>query len=95
MDEPLGALDLMMRQSLQMEIENIWREEKITALMVTHDVDEAVYLSDKVILMSTNAGEIVYELENHLPRPRNRYCDQYKEYCMKLVQKISEKGEIV
>lgn len=92
MDEPLGALDLMMRQSLQMEIENIWREEKITALMVTHDVDEAVYLSDKVILMSTNGGEILHELVNDLPRPRNRYCEKYKAYCEMLIKKISEKG---
>ncbi len=95
MDEPLGALDLMMRQSLQSEIENIWREEKITALMVTHDVDEAVYLSDKVILMSTNRGEIVHELINDLPRPRNRYCEKYKAYCEMLIKKIMEKGVLV
>lgn len=94
MDEPLGALDLMMRQSLQTEIENIWREEKITALMVTHDVDEAVYLSDKVILMSTNGGEIVYELINDLPRPRDRYCERYKAYCEMLIRKISKRGII-
>lgn len=94
MDEPLGALDLIMRRSLQSEIENICREEKVTVIMVTHDVDEAVYLSDKVILMSTDKGKIVQELMNDLPRPRDRYCEKYKDYCDMLIKKISEKGEI-
>lgn len=92
MDEPLGALDLIMRRSLQAEIENICLEEKVTVIMVTHDVDEAVYLSDKVILMSTNKGEIVHELMNELPRPRDRYCEKYKDYCEMLIKKISERG---
>ena len=62
--------------------------------MVTHDVDEAVYLSDKVILMSTNKGEIVHELMNELPRPRDRYCEKYKDYCEMLIKKISERVAI-
>ena len=94
MDEPLGALDLIMRRSLQAEIGNICREEKVTVIMVTHDVDEAVYLSDKVILMSTNKGEIVHELMNELPRPRDRYCEKYKDYCEMLIKKISERVAI-
>ena len=52
MDEPLGAVDFQMRQLLQMQLESILQQRKTTALMVTHDVDESIYLSDRVIVMS-------------------------------------------
>ena len=84
MDEPLGALDHQMRQSLQSELEDIWLEDRTTVVMVTHDVDEAVYLSDRVIVMSRNKGKIVADMPIELDRPRNRKSKEYEEYKNKL-----------
>ena len=56
MDEPLGAVDFQMRQLLQRQLEDILGQKKTTSLMVTHDVDESVYLSDRVIVMSRDHG---------------------------------------
>ncbi len=89
MDEPLGALDMRMRQKLQSELEEIWTNEKLTIIMVTHDVEEAVYLSDRVILMSTNEGEIVVNQKIDLERPRNRTSPEFLELVRTLSDKIS------
>lgn len=51
MDEPLGAIDFQMRQMMQEELESLWLKDKTTVIMVTHDVDEAVYLSDRIIVL--------------------------------------------
>ena len=56
LDEPLGALDAFTRMNMQDEILRIWKETGMTAIMVTHDVDEAVYLSDKVVVMTPRPG---------------------------------------
>ena len=89
MDEPLGALDFKMRQNLQEELENIWTKNKITAVMVTHDVDEAVYMSDRVIVMSRNKGQILEDLKIDLQRPRNREDSDYENYKIKLTKILS------
>ncbi len=80
MDEPLGAVDFQMRQLLQVQLESILQQKKVTSLMVTHDVDESVYLSDRVIVMSRNHGKIMEDLKIDLPRPRNRTAPKYHEY---------------
>lgn len=80
MDEPLGALDFQMRQNLQMELEEIWLKDRTTVVMVTHDVDEAVYLSDRVIVMSTNKGQILEDMEIKMQRPRDRKSGEYENY---------------
>lgn len=90
MDEPLGAVDYQMRQNLQEELENIWMKNEITAIMVTHDVDEAVYLSDRVIVMSRDKGKIIENLKIDMPRPRNREAEEYNDYKKKLTEKLSE-----
>lgn len=89
MDEPLAALDYQMRQNLQTELENIWISNKTTVVMVTHDVDEAVYLSDRVIVMSTDRGKIVEDLRIELDRPRNRKSFKYEEYVNILTSVLS------
>ena len=72
LDEPLGALDAMTRMYMQNELEKIWLEEKITMVMVTHDVEEAIYLSDVVVLMSCRPGRVKKSIPIDMPRPRQR-----------------------
>ena len=84
MDEPLGAVDFQMRQMLQKQLESILQQKKVTSLMVTHDVDESVYLSDRVIVMSRDHGKIMEDLKIDLPRPRDRTAPKYHEYVDKL-----------
>jgi NitT/TauT family transport system ATP-binding protein len=72
MDEPFGALDAMTRQSLQDEVSAIARDTGISVLFVTHDLEEAIYLGDRVISLDRNPGRIQETIEIDLPRPRNQ-----------------------
>lgn len=90
MDEPLGAVDFQMRQMLQMQLESILQQKKTTALMVTHDVDESIYLSDRVIVMSRDHGKIIDDIKIDLPRPRDRTNPKYHEYVDHLTVVLKE-----
>ncbi|WP_413381013.1 ABC transporter ATP-binding protein [Alkalihalobacillus sp. 1P02AB] len=70
MDEPLGALDALTRLEMQQLVERLWQEQGFTAVLVTHDIEEAVVLSDRVILIED--GQIVLEQKVNLSRPRSR-----------------------
>jgi NitT/TauT family transport system ATP-binding protein len=70
MDEPFGALDEQNRYILQEELLSIWMETKKTVLFITHSIDEALYLSDRVLLMSAQPGKIAADMHIDLPRPR-------------------------
>lgn len=80
MDEPLGAVDFQMRQILQEELEALWLKDRTTVIMVTHDVDEAVYMSDRVIVMSTEKGKILEDMNIDIERSRDRESEKYKNY---------------
>lgn len=71
MDEPFGALDAQTRELMQNELLRIWEQHKKTVLFVTHSIEEAVYLSDRILLMSARPGRIVHEYKITLPRPRD------------------------
>ncbi len=70
LDEPFGALDALTRREMQAWLLEIWQADRKTIVFVTHDVEEAVYLSDRVYVMSGRPGRVALELEVDLPRPR-------------------------
>lgn len=72
MDEPFGALDAMTRLKMQDEISNIWEAKKKTILFVTHDIEEAVFLADRIVIMSPHPGKIKTIIDVPMPRKRDR-----------------------
>jgi NitT/TauT family transport system ATP-binding protein/sulfonate transport system ATP-binding protein len=72
LDEPFGALDAMTKITMQEELARIWREEKVTMILVTHDLEEAVFLADRVLILPKEKGGRVREIDVDLPRPRSR-----------------------
>ncbi|WP_159884473.1 ABC transporter ATP-binding protein [Paenibacillus puerhi] len=72
LDEPFAALDAILRQKLQEEMVRLWSKEKITFILVTHDVEEAIYLADRIIVMTPGPGRIKEIVPVPMPRPRTR-----------------------
>ena len=71
LDEPFGALDAFTREALWAIMQRLWVERSFTAVLITHDLREAVYLADEVIVMSARPGRIVHQQKIELPRPRS------------------------
>ena len=94
LDEPLGALDAFTRMNMQDEILRIWKETGMTAIMVTHDVDEAVYLSDKVVVMTPRPGRITGTLDIQLARPRARSSEDFLHYRAEILRQLHYGGTI-
>jgi len=72
MDEPFGALDAQTRAQMQSYLLEIWKNVDVTILFITHDLDEAVYLSDRILVLGTNPSRISEMIEDPVPRPRDR-----------------------
>lgn len=77
LDEPFGALDAFTRMNMQDELLRIWKERNMTMIMVTHDVDEAIYLSDRIVVMSPRPGRITKILNVPFSRPRARSSNEF------------------
>ncbi len=72
MDEPFGALDAQTRAQMQSYLLQIWKSVDVTILFITHDLDEAAYLSDRILVMDAQPGRVMELIENPVPRPRSR-----------------------
>ena len=97
LDEPLGAVDFQMRELMQNELEQMVREANITVVMVTHDVSESVFFSDRVIVFGREKGQIVGDITIDLPRTRDRSSAEYERYVFQLTNLLREafKGAVV
>jgi len=97
MDEPFGALDAHTRTRLQNDLLNIWERDRKTVLFVTHSVDEAVFLSDKVVVMTRSPGRIKEIVDIDLPRPRRRaellLDPNYQKYVVDIERMIDDTSE--
>ena len=93
MDEPFGALDAQTREVMGDELLHIWERDKKTALFVTHDIDEAIFLADRVVVMGRNPGHIKDIIEVDLPRPRTDAMlddEVFNEYRRRLRASLAE-----
>ena len=97
MDEPFGALDAHTRMRLQNDLLNIWERDRKTVLFVTHSVEEAVFLSDKVVVMTRSPGRIKQIVDIELPRPRRRaellLDPRYQKYVVDIERMIDDTSE--
>ncbi|WGI16880.1 ABC transporter ATP-binding protein [Methanonatronarchaeum sp. AMET-Sl] len=91
MDEPFGALDAQTRNQMQKELLQIWQKTKKTILFITHNVDEAVYLADKITIMTPRPGQIKHQTKINLPRTRDRTSPQFNKHRTQILQKITTK----
>jgi NitT/TauT family transport system ATP-binding protein len=90
LDEPFSALDAFTRAALQDEVSRIAREQGLTMVIVTHDIDEAVAMADRVLIMAANPGRIVGQLAVDLPAPRERAAPEYSRARERLMTTFDE-----
>jgi NitT/TauT family transport system ATP-binding protein len=91
MDEPFAALDALTREEMQRFLVDVWRETKKTVIYVTHNVAEAVYLADRVIVFSPHPGTVKAQVKITLPRPRDTLSIEFLEYQKQIVGHIVER----
>jgi nitrate ABC transporter ATP-binding subunit len=89
MDEPFGALDALTREQLQHELLQIWQRTGVTVIFVTHSVEEAALLADRVLVMSAGPGRIENEVTIELPRPRDVSSPEFNEVRRDLVRRLT------
>ncbi len=89
MDEPYGALDALTREQMRVDLEKMWMQKKNTILFVTHDIDEAILLADKVVILTPRPGRVKEIVPVDLPRPRNMAVKESGEF-LALRKRITE-----
>lgn len=94
LDEPFGALDALTRINMQNEVLRIWEKEKKTMILVTHDIDEAIFLSDRIIVLSSRPGEIKEMISVNMPRPRDRSSSEFVTIRKKIYKEFFRDSDI-
>ncbi|MDR1709318.1 MAG: ABC transporter ATP-binding protein [Candidatus Accumulibacter sp.] len=94
LDEPLGALDAITRMRLQEELARIWRHEGVSMILVTHDVEEAVFLSQKLVVMDTQPGRVTAAIAVSLPRPRDRSSAEFGELKREVFKALNDNAAV-
>ena len=94
MDEPFGALDAQTRNMLQKELLDIWEETKKTIVFITHSVDEAVYMSDRIIVLTPRPGRICRIFDVPLARPRDRTSVEFAQVRREVLDLINQNCSI-
>ncbi len=95
MDEPFGALDAMTRDQMNADVQRIWMQSRKTAILVTHSIDEAVFMSDRVIVMSARPASVAEEVVIDLPRPRTldvRDTPEFNAYTARIRARFKQLG---
>jgi len=92
LDEPFGALDALTRSRLQGELQRIWARERITMVLVTHDVEEAVFLGDRVVVMQPRPGRVKRVVDVPMARPRNRSDPEFIRIRDDVLREFAEPG---
>jgi NitT/TauT family transport system ATP-binding protein len=87
MDEPFGALDAQMRSLMQELLLSIWERDRLSVLFVTHDIDEAIFLADRICVLASKPGRVRELIDVHLPRPRN-FSQQMESEFLQLKQHV-------
>lgn len=93
MDEPFGALDAMTRMNMQDEISNIWSKKKKTIIFVTHDIEEAVFLSDRIVIMTPGPGKVKSIINVPMGRKRDRTSEEFLKIRDKVFIEFKMKNE--
>ncbi|MGG6295056.1 ABC transporter ATP-binding protein [Leptolyngbya sp. AN02str] len=91
LDEPLGALDALTRMDMQRLVEDLWQTQQFTAILVTHDIQEAVLLADRVVLI--DQGAIALDISVSLPRPRNPNSAAFSAIAQTILERVMQRAE--
>jgi ABC-type nitrate/sulfonate/bicarbonate transport system ATPase subunit len=92
LDEPLGALDAFTRMRMQDEVLRLWENRRTTMLLVTHDIDEAIYMCDRILIMTPAPGRIDREIDIDLARPRDRTGDSFLRFRGEILEHLHFAG---
>jgi ABC-type nitrate/sulfonate/bicarbonate transport system ATPase subunit len=95
LDEPLGALDAFTRMRMQDEVLRLWENRRTTMLLVTHDIDEAIYMSDRIMIMTQRPGRIDRIITDALPRPRDRSSSDFLRLRSEILELLHFAGDSV
>jgi len=93
LDEPLGALDAFTRMRMQDEVLRLWENRRTTMLLVTHDIDEAIYMSDRIMIMTQPPGRIDREIDINLVRPRDRTSESFLQLRSEILEHLHLAGK--
>ena len=93
LDEPLGALDAFTRMRMQDEVLRLWENRRTTMLLVTHDIDEAIYMSDRIMIMTQRPGRIDREIDINLVRPRDRTSESFLRLRSEILEHLHLAGK--